>query len=252
MGEVNASYLKAMGIVQWRLRGAEPGEGEAAGAAAPAPQAPGPAHREAPGEPPVQAVSTEALSGDEIGRMDWDTLAQTVSICTRCELHRTRTQTVFGVGSREADWMFVGEAPGAEEDRRGEPFVGRAGKLLDAMLASVDRKREQVYIANVLKCRPPKNRDPDGEEVQQCGPYLLRQIDLVRPKLLIAMGRFAAQALLHTSRPISKLRGEVFEHAATDIPLIVTYHPAYLLRNPLDKRKAWQDLCLIRRMSESA
>jgi DNA polymerase len=157
---------------------------------------------------------------------------------------------VFGVGNRQAEWMFVGEAPGGEEDRKGEPFVGRAGKLLDAMLAAVGKTREEVFIANVLKCRPPNNRDPLGEEVKQCEGYLHAQIGMVKPKLLIALGRFAAQSLLKSTRPIGKLRGEVFEHAETQIPLIVTYHPAYLLRNPIDKRKAWQDLCLIKRVSE--
>lgn len=184
--------------------------------------------------------------------LDWDTLQQTVAGCRRCELHTSRTQTVFGVGSPGAEWMFVGEAPGGEEDRRGEPFVGRAGKLLDAMLASVGKARDEVFIANVLKCRPPNNRDPHGEEVQQCEGYLIRQIQLVKPRLLIAMGRFAAQSLLKTSRPISKLRGEVHEYTEIKVPLVVTYHPAYLLRNPIDKRKAWQDLCLIKRVSESA
>lgn len=207
---------------------------------------------EAPSRKPASAAPGRGLTDEQIHTLDWEPLERTVSVCTRCELHRGRTQTVFGVGSHEAEWMFVGEAPGAEEDRRGEPFVGRAGKLLDAMLSAVGKSREHVYIANVLKCRPPNNRDPQGEEVQQCGAYLLRQIDLVRPKLLIAMGRFAAQSLLRTARPISKLRGEVFEHAASGIPLVVTYHPAYLLRNPLDKRKAWQDLCLIKRVSESS
>lgn len=235
MADTHASYLEAMGIVQWRLRTGAPDGSDAADTGGLEP----PAH-------------PETGPDDDIGRLDWETLEQTVSVCTRCELHRTRTQTVFGVGNREAEWMFVGEAPGAEEDRRGEPFVGRAGKLLDAMLATVGKTRDEVYIANVLKCRPPNNRDPHGEEVQQCGAYLLRQIDLVRPRLLIAMGRFAAQALLHTTRPIGKLRGEVFEHAASGTPLVVTYHPAYLLRNPLDKRKAWQDLCLITRVSDSA
>lgn len=234
-----------MGIVQWRLRGAVSDDTAAlvssrdeAAASSPPPSQP--------------AVAREASTEEDTGRLDWDALQETVAACTRCELHRTRTQTVFGVGNRDAEWMLVGEAPGAEEDRRGEPFVGRAGKLLDAMLATVGLERQQVYIANVLKCRPPNNRDPHGEEVQQCGAYLLRQIELVRPRLLIAMGRFAAQSLLNTTRPIGKLRGEVFEHAASGIPLIVTYHPAYLLRNPLDKRKAWQDLCLIRRVSEAA
>lgn len=245
MADLQASYLKAMGVVQWRLRGDISREGaevvpdhDAASESSP---------RAAP-----EPASTGMPSDDGIGGLDWNALQQTVAACTRCELHRTRTQTVFGVGSREAEWMLVGEAPGAEEDRRGEPFVGRAGKLLDAMLASVGLARDQVYIANVLKCRPPNNRDPHGEEVQQCGAYLLRQIDLVRPRLLIAMGRFAAQSLLNTTRPIGKLRGEVFEHAASGIPLVVTYHPAYLLRNPIDKRKAWQDLCLIKRVSEAA
>lgn len=232
MVDMRASYLEAMGIVQWRLRDGVAGEPAAA-------------------RPPEPPETREALTDAGISRLDWDVLQRTVAGCTRCELHRSRTQTVFGVGNREAEWMFVGEAPGAEEDRRGEPFVGRAGKLLDAMLAAVGRKRDEVFIANVLKCRPPNNRDPHGEEVQQCGAYLLRQIDLVRPKLLIALGRFAAQSLLNTTRPIGKLRGEVFEHAASRTPLVVTYHPAYLLRNPLDKRKAWQDLCLIKRVSES-
>lgn len=236
-----------MGIVQWRLRAGSSGEDDADEPARDS----APASEPEP-EPAPQPLSSETLTDEQISCLDWDALQQAVAVCTRCELHRTRTQTVFGVGDREADWMFVGEAPGAEEDRQGEPFVGRAGKLLDAMLAAVGRKREEVYIANVLKSRPPNNRDPHGEEVQQCGAYLLRQIDLVRPRLLIAMGRFAAQSLLNTTRPISKLRGEVFEHAASGTPLVVTYHPAYLLRNPLDKRKAWQDLCLIRRISESA
>jgi DNA polymerase len=184
--------------------------------------------------------------------LDWEALQQTVAGCTRCELHKTRTQTVFGVGRPGAEWMIVGEAPGAEEDRRGEPFVGRAGKLLDAMLTSVGRARDDVFIANVLKCRPPNNRDPHGEEVQQCEGYLVRQIQIVKPKLLIAMGRFAAQSLLKTSRPISKLRGEVHEYTEIRVPLVVTYHPAYLLRNPIDKRKAWQDLCLVRRLSNNS
>jgi len=232
-----ADYLKAMGIEQWRLRGARP-------AGAPAAELPA---TDAPGAAP--SPSGEDAGGVET--LDWEALRETVAGCRRCELHQTRTQTVFGVGSRRAEWMLVGEAPGGEEDRQGEPFVGRAGKLLDAMLAGVGKRRDDVFIANVLKCRPPNNRDPHGEEVQQCGDYLLRQIDLVRPRLLIALGRFAAQSLLNTTRPIGKLRGEVFEHAASGTPLIVTYHPAYLLRNPIDKRKAWQDLCLIKRASES-
>lgn len=218
-----------MGIVQWRLRDS----------------------REEPASTPVPAGEIGVVERQEQGEgLEWETLRQTVAVCTRCELHKTRIQTVFGVGNRQAEWMFVGEAPGGEEDRKGEPFVGRAGKLLDAMLAAVGKTREEVFIANVLKCRPPNNRDPLGEEVKQCEGYLHAQIRMVKPKLLIALGRFAAQSLLKSTRPISKLRGEVFEHAETRIPLIVTYHPAYLLRNPIDKRKAWRDLCLIKRVSE--
>lgn len=242
MPDSRASYLNAMGIVQWRLRTAPPaGDAEIvqAPAASPIPQ---PAV-----EPEVPQPATEPDAP-----LDWETLQQTVASCTRCELHKSRTQTVFGVGNHQAEWMFVGEAPGAEEDRKGEPFVGRAGKLLDAMLSSVGKSRNDIYIANVLKCRPPNNRDPHGEEVQQCEGYLVRQIQLVQPKLLVAMGRFAAQSLLKTSRPISKLRGEVHEYTEIKVPLVVTYHPAYLLRNPIDKRKAWQDLCLIKRLGESS
>ena len=175
----------------------------------------------------------------------WMELKQLVPGCTACGLHKTRTQTVFGVGDENADWMIVGEAPGAEEDRLGEPFVGQAGKLLDNMLASIGLSREKgVYIANVLKCRPPGNRNPEPEEVASCSPHLLRQIELVKPKLLIAMGRFAAQTLLGTDASISSLRGKVHRYAG--VPLVVTYHPAYLLRTLPDKAKAWQDLVLAR------
>ncbi len=178
----------------------------------------------------------------------WLVLQQEVTQCTRCELHATRTQTVFGAGNTDAEWMLVGEAPGAEEDRQGLPFVGRAGKLLTAMISALGMRRDDVYIANVLKCRPPNNRDPMGEEVRQCEGYLHRQVSLIRPKIIVALGRFAAQSLVKTSRPIGKLRSEVFSYSDTDIPLIVTYHPAYLLRNPLDKRKAWEDLCLAKKV----
>ncbi len=180
--------------------------------------------------------------------VDWEGLQEDVRHCTRCELHRTRTQSVFGTGDERADWMFVGEAPGAEEDRQGLPFVGRAGQLLTAMLAAIGLRREDVYIANVLKCRPPKNRDPLGHEVQKCEPYLHRQVMHVRPEIIVALGRFAAQSLLKTTRPIGKLRGECFVYQDTGIPLVVTFHPAYLLRNPLDKGKAWADLCRAKRM----
>jgi uracil-DNA glycosylase family 4 len=191
---------------------------------------------EAAVEVPVHKVSTEG----------WVEIKQAVPACTACALHQTRTQTVFGVGDENADWMLIGEAPGAEEDRLGDPFVGQAGKLLDNMLASLGmNRRENVYIANVLKCRPPGNRNPEPEEVAKCSPFLQKQIDLIRPKLIVAMGRFAAQTLLATDASIASLRGKV--HQYQGVPLIVTYHPAYLLRNLPDKAKAWEDLVFARK-----
>ena len=176
----------------------------------------------------------------------WLELKQAVSGCTKCGLHKTRTQTVFVVGDENADWMLIGEAPGAEEDRLGDPFVGQAGRLLDNMLAAIDLHRTRnVYIANVLKCRPPGNRNPEPEEVAKCSPHLLRQIELVNPKLIVAMGRFAAQTLLETDASIASLRGRVFRYEG--VALIVTYHPAYLLRNLPDKAKAWADLVFARK-----
>jgi DNA polymerase len=163
--------------------------------------------------------------------------------CTKCTLHTSRTQGVFGVGSRAAQWLVVGEAPGAEEDRRGEPFVGRAGHLLDAMLRAIGLNRvNNVYIANVLKSRPPGNRDPKPEEVAACLPFLMRQIELLKPRVMLAVGRIAAQNLLATDAPLGRLRGKVHHFGELNTPLIVTYHPAYLLRTPSDKRKAWEDL----------
>ena len=179
--------------------------------------------------------------------LDWETLAAQVRACQACRLHQTRTQTVFGVGDRHARWMVIGEAPGADEDAQGEPFVGRAGQLLNAMLRGMGLRREQVYIANVLKCRPPQNRDPLEDETVQCLPYLRQQIIGVQPKLLLAVGRVAAQALLATHTPIGQLRGSVHEYAG--LPLVVTYHPAYLLRSPTQKRKAWEDLLLAQRVA---
>jgi uracil-DNA glycosylase len=180
----------------------------------------------------------------------WIPLKAAVSGCMKCALHQTRTQTVFGVGDENAEWMLIGEAPGAEEDRLGEPFVGQAGKLLDNMLAAIGLSRQKnVYIANVLKCRPPGNRNPAPEEVEQCSPHLLQQIELVKPKLIVAMGRFAAQTLLKTDASISSLRGRVHRYAG--VPLIVTYHPAYLLRTLEDKAKAWEDLVFARKTLRS-
>jgi uracil-DNA glycosylase family 4 len=169
-----------------------------------------------------------------------------VAACTRCSLHQSRTQTVFGVGDPQADWMIIGEAPGAEEDRQGEPFVGRAGQLLNEMLRAVGLSRERVYIANILKCRPPNNRDPKPEEVQACSEYLQRQVAIVRPRIILAVGRIAAQNLLHSEQPVGRLRGRVHGYEPGGIPLVVTYHPAYLLRSPGEKRKSWEDLCLAR------
>ena len=182
-----------------------------------------------------------------IAQMDWDELATEIRQCTACGLCKTRTQTVFGVGDHRAEWLVIGEAPGADEDRQGEPFVGRAGKLLNPMLQAVGLKREQVFIANILKCRPPDNRDPAPGEAASCLPFLERQIALVRPRLILAVGRIAAQNLLATDTPIGKLRGQVHRFGPARIPLVVTYHPAYLLRSPREKRKAWDDLRLARR-----
>jgi DNA polymerase len=176
----------------------------------------------------------------------WIELKQLVSGCVKCGLHKTRTQTVFGVGDPGAQWMLIGEAPGAEEDRLGDPFVGQAGRLLDNMLAAIGLdRRKNVYIANVLKCRPPGNRNPEPEEVAKCSPHLLRQIELVNPKLILAMGRFAAQTLLETDASIASLRGRLHRYAGR--PCIVTYHPAYLLRSLPDKAKAWADLVFARK-----
>jgi uracil-DNA glycosylase family 4 len=237
------AILAEMGLSPvWRLRarGAASAQAEAAaartdsGAAAETAVVPG------------SAAEREAA----IMKMDWDALKQAVPACTACELHKARTQAVLGVGDERAEWLLVGEAPGAEEDRLGEPFVGQAGKLLDAMLTAIDLKRgENVYIANVLKCRPPGNRNPEAHEIAQCSPFLLRQIGLIRPKLIVAMGRFAAQTLLNSDASIASLRGTV--HRFAGVPLIVTYHPAYLLRNLPDKAKAWSDLLFARRTMRS-
>lgn len=197
---------------------------------------------------PHQAGQGAAPSAPAMPSADsWEALDAEIRTCTRCPLHATRTQGVPGVGDRQADWLIIGEAPGAEEDKRGEPFVGQAGKLLDAMLAAIQLKRgENVYIANVLKSRPPANRDPSPDEVAACLPYLQRQIALIQPKVILALGRFAAQSLLNTDTPIGRLRGHAHHYAG--VPLVVTYHPAYLLRSAADKAKAWDDLLLARRV----
>ena len=195
----------------------------------------------------VQGRSQPAYDAAEpaqpaIMSMNWPELEQAVLACTRCALHKTRTQAVFGVGNRQAQWMVIGEAPGADEDRQGEPFVGRAGQLLNSMLKAIGLAREQVYIANILKSRPPNNRDPLPEEVAACEPYLKRQIELINPKVILAVGRIAAQNLLKTETKIGALRGQRHVYPGSNIPVVVTYHPAYLLRSPQEKRKAWEDL----------
>ena len=200
-------WLQAMGITVWARRG------------------------------PVAAAPALESDTDAQG---WARLEEEVRACVRCGLHAGRTQTVFGVGSHTATWCFVGEAPGAEEDRRGEPFVGRAGRLLDAMLRALALNRKEVFIANVLKCRPPGNRDPQPSEVAACLPFLRAQIAAVRPRIVVALGRFAAQSLLATDLPLSRLRGSLHDYEG--VPVVVTYHPAYLLRRPADKAAAWADL----------
>jgi uracil-DNA glycosylase family 4 len=204
----------------------------------------------APAEAPEIAPAEIVPDGDErsaaIARMGWDELNTAIAGCTACVLCQTRKQAVPGVGDVNADWLFVGEGPGAEEDERGEPFVGQAGKLLDSMLAAIDLKRgEKVYIANAVKCRPPNNRTPEAEETAACWPFLERQIKLMKPKLIVALGRPAAQTLLQSEVKISTARGRLFDYKG--MPLVVTYHPAYLLRNLPDKAKAWEDLCFMRR-----
>jgi len=212
--------------------------------------------RPAPVVIPVVDEAAHAARAQAIAQMDWDQLRDSVAGCRACGLCEGRKNTVFGVGNEQADWMIIGEAPGEQEDLRGEPFVGEAGKLLDNMLRAIGLTRaeqapqRQVFIANALKCRPPRNRNPDPAELAQCEPYLQRQIALVQPKMILAMGRFAVQLVLRSHEAIGRLRGRV--HEVRGIPVIVTYHPAYLLRNLPDKALAWDDLCLAVEQYESA
>lgn len=178
---------------------------------------------------------------------DFNQLAKHVAKCENCSLHKTRTQTVFGVGHPKADWLIIGEAPGAEEDKQGQPFVGRAGQLLTQMLRAIGLAREEVFITNILKCRPPNNRDPNAEEIAACHDYLIQQIKLVEPKIILVVGRIAAQSLLNTKLTIGKMRGQLHHYGEQKLPLVVTYHPAYLLRSPGEKRKVWEDLKFARR-----
>lgn len=239
--------LDAMGIRLWSPDGTPPSPAaRVEGAVAAAPE---PAARVAlPAPPPARAAVAARDRAVGVEAMGWEALREAVAACRACKLCEGRRQTVFGVGHTSAHWMIVGEAPGEQEDHQGEPFVGKSGQLLDNMLRAIGLTRgeadaaQQVYIANTLKCRPPGNRNPEPEELAQCEPFLIRQVELVRPRIILAMGRFAVQSLLRSHEPIGKLRGRV--HHYQGVPLIVTYHPAYLLRNLEDKAKAWDDLCL--------
>jgi DNA polymerase len=220
MNNPKLHYMDALGIQTWQLRSSEISQN-------------------------VEICSpTETLNEPQTDV--WNTLHANIALCTACGLNKTRTQPVFGVGNRQARLMIIGEAPGFYEDKAGEPFVGRAGQLLNAMLQSINIKREEVYIANILKCRPPNNRDPLPNEVELCTPFLKKQIALVNPTLLLGLGRIAAHYLLNTKTSLGKLRGQLMEY--NNIPLLITYHPAYLLRNPSDKRKTFEDLQLVVKM----
>ncbi len=240
MDQRKLSCLNAMGITVWQSRAAGNSPQQSVEWARTSPRV-------------VEAKPALASSGDDlvsVSDTDLPGLERIVSICVRCGLHQTRTQTVFGVGAPDARLMIIGEAPGADEDRMGEPFVGRAGRLLNVMLGAVGLSRGSVYIANIIKCRPPKNRDPKPDETARCAPYLRRQIELVRPKLILAAGRVAAQNLLATTSAIGRLRGQVHKEPVSGTPVLVTYHPAYLLRSPAEKRKSWEDLKRARGMLE--
>lgn len=249
--ERQQAMLQAMGLRVW----AEPDSGPAVhgGPRVPAEPEPVPAPAPVPAAAPAAALApalaVQGASRAELAALDWPALRSAVAGCQACSLCGSRTQTVFGVGHPQAHWMVVGEAPGENEDLQGEPFVGAAGQLLDRMLAALQLSRaadgppeRSVYIANTLKCRPPRNRNPSAEELAQCEPFLVRQIELLQPRIILAMGRFAVQTLLRSDEPIGRLRGRV--HRYQGVPLVVTYHPAYLLRSLPEKAKAWEDLCL--------
>ena len=278
--ERQLEILRKIGVEVWQFRGVETGaavepepeprpEPQALAGrdvAAPAAQSTdAPAAEQRPAQQSAQTPPPPVVGGDADESIDAPAAQSTnapadeslapiereVSACRKCELHQSRTHTVFGCGNPDADWLFVGEAPGQHEDLQGQPFVGRAGKLLDMMIAALGMEREQVFIANVLKCRPPGNRDPQPREIEQCEPYLHRQLARIRPKVIVALGRISAQALLKTDEPLGKLRGRVHQYGADNIPLVATYHPAYLLRSPEQKAKAWEDLWRARAIAEA-
>lgn len=256
--ERQVAMLNEMGLRVWSAAPAEDVVVEDELAQAPVAEAlhePAPAPRSAPARVPAAAplaapVTPRGPRPLGVETLDWPALREAVAGCTACKLCGGRKQTVFGTGNESAHWMIVGEAPGEQEDQQGLPFVGKSGQLLDNMLRAVGLTRgeaepaRQVYIANTVKCRPPSNRNPEPEELAQCEPFLIRQIELVKPRVILAMGRFAVQSLLRSNEPIGRLRGRV--HRYQGVPLIVTYHPAYLLRNPEDKSRSWDDLCLAR------
>lgn len=221
MNSKKSQYLNAMGIPVWTRR-----------------------------QSSSKAKPSVGKREDAIAQMSWEELQAAVASCKACDLYKTRTQAVFGVGNRQAELLVVGEAPGASEDAQGEPFVGRAGKLLNSMLQAIGFARDQIYIANILKSRPPNNRDPTPEEVKACTPYLQRQIVLLQPKLILAVGRIAAHHLLGTNETMGNLRGCTHTYGPAQTPVIVTYHPAYLLRAPREKRKAWEDLKRVKHLLE--
>ena len=240
--ERQLAMLREMGIRMW------PAADEAASALAPVYASDSEVVVAEP-EAVVAAPAPAPAHASGVATLDWPALRERVAACTACALCESRRQTVFGVGSTRAHWMIVGEAPGEQEDRQGEPFVGKSGQLLDNMLRAIGLTRsddaepaQQVYIANTLKCRPPGNRNPLPDELAKCEDFLIRQVQLLQPKIILAMGAFAVQSLLRSTEPVGRLRGRV--HRYQGVPLVVTYHPAYLLRNLVDKAKAWDDLCL--------
>ncbi|MBN4073903.1 uracil-DNA glycosylase [Beggiatoa alba] len=236
MSSRQAEYLNAMGIQRWQLRAGES-------------MVERDKSLEESSLSAEVAIANETIVDDE---REWWSLSDEVAACRQCELHQGRTQTVFGTGNQNADWLIIGEAPGADEDQQGEPFVGHAGQLLTQMILALGYEREQVYIANILKCRPPNDRDPLPDEVRCCEAYLKRQIALIQPSIIVAVGRVAAQNMLKTDAEISAIRGQTHHYGECKIPLVVTYHPAYLLRSPIEKSKAWQDLLLAKQIFQQA
>ena len=233
-------YLQAMGIEQWVRRESPPLPVDALDDKPVVEEVEHTEIEEA--TPEIELTPTQSRESHNVDDLDWNDLETKVQECKVCDLHVTRTNAVFGAGDQNADWMLVGEAPGADEDKQGEPFVGPAGQLLTAMLQAMGLQRKQVYITNILKCHLPENRDPHDDELQCCQPYLRRQIELVQPKIILAIGRVAAQNLLECNDTMKDMHGQRFEYANTGIPIVATYHPAYLLRKPSEKRKSWQDL----------